>query len=59
MDAKCPLCEKKARVSDDMGRVHCGHCGYDEGYEQYLERMKDRVTSIVTDFKERTDSGAY
>jgi Zn ribbon nucleic-acid-binding protein len=56
MDAKCPVCEKKATVDAGMTRVRCAQCGYDASFEEYMERMKDRVASIVTDFRDRIDS---
>lgn len=49
LEAKCPLCEKRARVLDDMSRVVCD-CGYEDEYDAYLEKMKDRVYSIVEEF---------
>jgi len=52
MDAKCPKCEKKAQVSEDMKRVSCSHCGYGEDFDAYMERMKERVTNLVSDFQE-------
>ncbi len=52
MDAKCPKCEKKAQVSEDMKSVSCSHCGYGEDFDAYMERMKERVTNLVSDFQE-------
>ena len=52
MDARCPKCEKKAQVSEDMSKVKCTHCGYTATYDEYIEQMKERAGSIVTDFRE-------
>ncbi|MEM0364851.1 MAG: hypothetical protein QXE95_07165 [Candidatus Nitrosocaldus sp.] len=50
LEAKCPVCEKRARVLDDMSKVICKHCGYEDEYDAYLEKMKDRISSIVDEF---------
>ncbi|MEM3106374.1 MAG: hypothetical protein QXY14_05720 [Candidatus Nitrosocaldus sp.] len=50
LEAKCPVCETRARVWDDMSKVICKHCGYEDEYDAYLERMKDRISSIVDEF---------
>lgn len=56
LEAKCPVCEKRARVLDDMSKVICKHCGYEDEYDAYLEKMKDRISSIVDEFMlERQD----
>jgi len=52
MDAKCPKCEKKAQVSEDMTKVRCTFCGYENTFDAYMEQMKERVGSIVINFKE-------
>jgi hypothetical protein len=52
MDAKCPKCEKKANVNDDMTRVKCPFCGYEDTFDAYMEYMKERVGGIVTNFKD-------
>lgn len=57
MNAKCPQCERKAEVNDDMTGVKCPHCGYEETFDAYLERMKERVSGIVSDFQESSDKG--
>lgn len=49
LEAKCPVCEKRARVLDDMSRVVCD-CGYEDEYDAYLEKMKDRIYSMVEEF---------
>lgn len=57
MNAKCPRCERKAEVNDDMTGVKCPHCGYEAAFDAYLERMKERVSGIVSDFQESSDKG--
>jgi Zn ribbon nucleic-acid-binding protein len=52
MDAKCPKCEKRAQVSEDMTNVKCTYCGYNATYDEYMEEMKERVGGIVTNFKD-------
>jgi Zn ribbon nucleic-acid-binding protein len=52
MDAKCPKCEKKADVNEDMTRVKCTYCGYDATFDEYMEEMRERVGSIVTNFRD-------
>ncbi len=52
MDAKCPNCEKKAQANEDMTRVKCTHCGYEDTFDAYMERMEERVGDIVTNFSE-------
>jgi hypothetical protein len=52
MDAKCPRCEKKADVNEHMTRVKCTYCGYDATFDEYMEEMKERVGSIVTNFRD-------
>lgn len=55
MDAKCPMCNRRAQVDDDVTSVRCLHCGYEEGYDAYIARMKERVSGIVSDFHEPVD----
>ena len=55
MDAKCPKCEKKAEVSEDMTKVKCTYCGYNATFDEYMEQMKERVGGIVTNFKDSSN----
>ena len=50
MDAKCPECEGVAVLDDDVTRVTCPHCGFEKGYEEYLEIMKDLAVNMATDY---------
>ncbi|MFQ5969305.1 MAG: zinc-domain-containing protein [Nitrososphaerales archaeon] len=56
MEAKCPQCEKRAEVNDEMTKVKCQHCGYEDNFEGYIEKMKDRVGSIVTNYTDSQNS---
>ncbi len=51
MDARCPNCERKAQVNEDMTRVKCIHCGYEDTYDVYMERMEERVDDILSNFR--------
>ncbi len=50
MDAKCPRCDKRATLLDDMSKVVCKNCGYENSYDEYIEDMKSRVYSLLDDF---------
>ncbi|MCE2498664.1 MAG: zinc-domain-containing protein [Nitrosopumilaceae archaeon] len=50
MDAKCPECEGVAVLDDDVTVVRCPHCGFEKGYEEYLEIMKDLAVNMATDY---------
>ena len=56
LDAKCPKCEKKAQVNENMTKVKCANCGYDATFDEYIEQMKERVGSIVTDFRDSNEN---
>lgn len=56
MDAKCSKCGKKAEVNEDMTRVRCTYCGYDATFDEYIEQMKERVGSIVTNFRDSNEN---
>lgn len=55
MDCKCPKCEKRASVDEEMINVTCSHCGYSADFNEYIEEMKERAGSIVTNFRESID----
>ncbi len=50
MDARCPKCEKKAVLDDEMKRVICPHCNFEAGYDDYLEIMKDNAVNMAADY---------
>lgn len=53
MDAKCPICERKAQVNDDMSKVKCGFCGYEDTFEEYMKKMEERVHDLVSDYQDK------
>jgi Zn ribbon nucleic-acid-binding protein len=53
MDAKCPICEKRARVNEEMSLVKCEFCGYEDTFDEYMKKMDERVGSLVSDFQDR------
>ncbi|MFB3047529.1 MAG: zinc-domain-containing protein [Nitrosopumilaceae archaeon] len=50
MDARCPKCEKKAVLDDEMKRVTCPHCNFEAVYDDYLEIMKDNAVNMAADY---------
>lgn len=50
MDAKCPQCEKIARLDEDITIVKCAYCGFEATYDNYLDIMKEKVGEIVANF---------
>lgn len=50
MDAKCPECEKVAILNDEVTRVKCPHCNFDEDYDKYLEIMKEQAINMASDY---------
>ncbi len=56
MDARCPNCEKKAQVNEDMTRVKCVNCGYEDTFDAYMECMEERVDDIVSSFRQPSEN---
>ena len=50
LDARCPQCKEVAAVNEEMTRVECSHCGYGDGYEEYLEVMKNEAVNMAADY---------
>lgn len=50
MDAKCPECEKIAKLDDEMKAVKCPYCNFEADYETYLEIMKDKAINMASDY---------
>ncbi len=50
MDARCPKCEKKAVLDDEMKRVTCPYCNFEAVYDDYLEIMKDNAVNMAADY---------
>lgn len=53
MDAKCPKCERKAQVNEELLRVKCDFCGYEDTFDEYMKKMEERVGGIVSDYQEK------
>ncbi|KAG2479494.1 MAG: Zinc-domain-containing protein, partial [Nitrosopumilales archaeon] len=47
MDARCPKCEKKAVLDDEMKNVKCSYCNFEATYDDYLEIMKDNAVNMA------------
>ena len=50
MDAKCPECDKTAKLDDDVTKVKCPHCDFEADYDTYLEIMKDKAVNMSIDY---------
>ena len=55
LEAKCPKCDKRAEVDEEMIEVNCKHCGFRARYDEYVEIMKGRAVSITDDFQMNWD----
>lgn len=53
LDAKCPKCNNKAQVSDDMSTIRCKNCGYSDNYENYMEIMKSKAENMADNYQFR------
>ena len=53
LDAKCPKCNNKAQVSDDMTTIQCKNCGYSDNYENYMEIMKSKAENMADNYQFR------
>ena len=45
-----PTMQEVAAVNEEMTRVECSHCGYGDGYEEYLEVMKNEAVNMAADY---------
>lgn len=59
LEARCPECGKKAVVNDDMSEVKCSHCGFSATYDDYLEIMKGKATSMADNFQASWDKNPF
>ncbi|MDI1495539.1 MAG: hypothetical protein K8823_847 [Cenarchaeum symbiont of Oopsacas minuta] len=50
MNAKCPKCGEIATVNEQMTHVKCDNCGYMDGYEEYIETMKEEAINMAADY---------
>ncbi len=55
MDARCPNCDEKAQVNEEMSEVKCGFCGYEDPFNEYMKKMEERVTCIIIDYQEKNE----
>jgi Zn ribbon nucleic-acid-binding protein len=51
LDAKCPECNDRAQVSDDMTTIKCEKCGYSDSYQNYIEKMKTNAENLADNFQ--------
>jgi len=51
LDAKCPKCDYRAQVDDDVTRVECKNCGYIDNYENYIETMKSKAENMADNYQ--------
>ena len=51
LDAKCPKCDNRAQVDDDVTRVECKNCGYKDNYENYIETMKSKAENMADNYQ--------
>ncbi len=53
--AKCPECGGKAGYHVEEERVRCDSCRFSASYEDYVEMMKDRLTTLTLEYSDRFD----
>lgn len=53
LDAKCPKCDNKAQVNNDLTIVKCEYCGYTDNYENYINMMKTIAENLADNFQFR------
>ena len=51
LDAKCPKCDNRAQIDDDVTRVECKNCGYTDNYENYIETMKSKAENMADNYQ--------
>jgi DNA-directed RNA polymerase subunit RPC12/RpoP len=51
IEAKCPNCNNKALVNEDMTEVNCKACSFTSSYEDYLETMKTKAVQMASDLQ--------
>jgi len=59
LEAKCPECNKKAEVNDDMSEVKCMHCGFSASYDDYIEIMKGKAVDIADNYQAGWDKNPF
>ncbi|MFQ5940116.1 MAG: zinc-domain-containing protein [Nitrososphaerales archaeon] len=53
MDAKCPNCERKAQVNEELSKIKCNFCGYEDTFEEYMKKMEERLSGIVSNYQDK------
>ena len=51
VEARCPTCNQKAEVNDEMTEVKCRHCGFVATYDEYIEIMKGKAIDMADNFQ--------
>jgi len=59
LDAKCPKCDKTAKVNDDMTEVTCSYCLTKISYEEYIEIMKEKALNMGIEFYNNLDKNPF
>lgn len=59
LEARCPRCDKKAVVDDDMSEVRCEHCGFSSTYDDYIEIMKGKAVDIADNYHMNWDKNPF
>ena len=54
-EARCPSCNQKAEVNDEMTEVKCRHCGFVATYDEYIEIMKGKAIGMADNFQMSLD----
>jgi ribosomal protein L37AE/L43A len=59
LEARCPQCNKKAVVDDEMSIVTCSHCGFTSSYDDYIETMKGKALTLSDEFQMSSDKNPF
>ncbi|HKU50628.1 MAG TPA: zinc-domain-containing protein [Nitrososphaera sp.] len=59
LEARCPKCNKKAQVDDEMENVTCPHCGFKSSYDDYIETMKGKAQNLSDEFQMSWDKNPF
>jgi Zn ribbon nucleic-acid-binding protein len=59
LEARCPQCNGKALVDDEMSFVTCSHCGFKSSYDDYIETMKGKALNLSDEFQMNSDKNPF
>lgn len=59
MDARCVNCNKKADYNIEKNNIVCQHCGLELSYDEYIEQMKEKATSLADNFQASWDKQGF